>query len=263
MRFAVSAIALLACTSLAHAADLGGPYGYDGSLKDAPSATAPIWTGLYIGAHGGYAWADVDYPGANPYVAPPAPCGDCGPPRASLEGGLVGGQLGYNFQIGQVVLGAEVDYSFAKLSKSVRDGNYLVQTHEMDGIGSVRGRLGYAFDRFLPYVTGGWAWADASLAQSCPQAAAVPADINSHCKRADMYNVKDSSTTDGWVIGGGFEYAAASNWTVRAEYLHYDFGKAKYELGKAPLNPTEDIGTKTLEHDVDVFRVGVNYKFGR
>ena len=261
MRIAVSAIALLACTSLASAADLGGPYGYDGSLKDAPSASAPIWTGLYIGAHGGYAWADVDYPGAAPYVAPPDPCNGCGPPRASLEGGLVGGQLGYNFQIGQVVLGAEVDYSFSKLSKSVRDGNYLEQTHEIDGLGSVRGRLGYAIGGFLPYVTGGWAWADASVSQSCPVKSSVAA-TGSHCYSYDQYNLEGSETIQGWVLGGGFEYAAASNWTVRAEYLHYDFGKANYELGKAPLTD-KTIPTKTIEHDADVFRLGVNYKFGR
>lgn len=261
MRLALSTVALVACTSLASAADLGGPYGYDGSLKDAPSASAPIWTGLYIGAHGGYAWADVDYPGAAPYVAPPDPCNGCGPPRASLEGGLVGGQLGYNFQIGQVVLGAEVDYSFSKLSKSVRDGNYLEQTHEIDGLGSVRGRLGYAIGGFLPYVTGGWAWADASVSQSCPVKSSVAA-TGSHCYSYDQYNLEGSETIQGWVLGGGFEYAAASNWTVRAEYLHYDFGKANYELGKAPLTD-KTIPTKTIEHDADVFRLGVNYKFGR
>lgn len=261
MRLAISTVALVACTSLASAADLGGPYQYEGSIKDGPIAAQYNWTGLYFGAHGGYAWADVDYPGENPYVAPPTPCGDCGPPRASLEGGLLGAQLGYNFQIGQVVLGAEVDYSFSHLTESVRDGNYLEQTHEIDGIGSVRGRLGLALGRFLPYVTGGWAWADASVSQSCPIAAAVVPQT-SHCAKYDQYDLKGSETIDGWVLGGGFEYAAASNWTVRAEYLHYDFGKANYELGKAPLTD-KIIPTKTIEHVADVFRLGVNYKFGR
>jgi len=268
MRVAISAIALLACTSLASAADLGGPYQYEGSIKDGPYAAAQYnWTGLYFGAHGGYAWADVDYPGANPYVAPPAQCKgafgpgeDCGPPRASLEGGLLGAQIGYNFQIGQIVLGAEVDYAFSNLTKSVRDGNYLEQTHEIDGIGSVRARVGYAIDRFLPYVTGGWGWADASVSQSCP---GDPAAVRfGHCRAdaAGSYNLKGSETIDGWVIGGGLEYAAASNWTVRAEYLHYDFGKANYELGRAPNGYV--IPTKTIKHDADVFRLGVNYKFG-
>lgn len=169
--------------------------------------------------------------------------------------------MGYNFQIGQVVLGAEVDYSFSKLSKSVRDGNYLEQTHEIDGLGSVRGRLGYAIGGFLPYVTGGWAWADASVSQSCPVKSSVAA-TGSHCYSYDQYNLEGSETIQGWVLGGGFEYAAASNWTVRAEYLHYDFGKANYELGKAPLTD-KTIPTKTIEHDADVFRLGVNYKFGR
>ncbi|MCC7251546.1 outer membrane beta-barrel protein, partial [Hyphomicrobium sp.] len=188
---------------------------------------AQDWTGFYIGAHGGYAWSDIDYPGLNPYVAPPAPCGGCGPPRASLEGGLLGGQVGYNFQFSNLVLGIEVDYAFGDLSETVRDGNYLVQTHEISGLGSVRGRLGYAIgDNILPYVTGGWGWAKASLGQSCPNDAR--AVVSGYCSgvtatQGGPHNLTDEQTIDGWVLGGGVEYRISDNWSIKAEYLHYDF----------------------------------------
>lgn len=241
------------------------------ALLSAPAmaqSSAPIWTGLYVGGHGGYAWSDVDYPGQNPYVAPPAPCSNafgpgehCGPPRASLEGGLLGGQIGYNLQLGQIVVGIEADYSFGKLSESVRDGNYLVQDHEISGLGSVRGRLGYAFGNFLPYVTGGWGWANASLGQSCPgDPAAV---VAGYCSgktptQGGPHDLTDKQTIDGWVLGGGFEYLVSDRWSVRAEYLHYDFGENDFELGTTPKGVV--IPTKTTEQDADVFRLGVNVR---
>ncbi len=219
------------------------------------------WTGLYLGAHGGYGWADTDYPGANPYVAPPAPCGDCGPPRPNLEGGLVGGQIGYNYQLQQVVIGVEADYSFTKMQEMVRDGNYLTQNHEINGLGSIRGRLGYAFGDVLPYLTAGWAWGDMSLNQTCPEPAAVPFG---HCSPGARggpfapYNLTKDEIETGWVYGAGVETMISRYWSLRAEYLRYDFDDQVYELGQTPSGKT--IPPKTLSHEVDVVRLGVSYK---
>lgn len=105
-------------------------------------ATSPVaaqdhnWSGFYLGAHGGYGWADMDYPGSAPHPI--------GAPRPDLEGGLVGGQIGYNHQINNIVLGVEADYSFTNMTETARDGNYLTQDHELSGFGSIRGRLGFA-----------------------------------------------------------------------------------------------------------------------
>jgi outer membrane immunogenic protein len=210
------------------------------------------WSGLYVGAHGGYGWADTDYPGQPQYPA--------GPPRPELEGGLVGGQIGYNLQFTNVVVGIEADYSFTKMSETTRDGNYLTQDHEISGLGSVRGRLGYAFGHVLPFVTAGWAWNQASFNQTCPDPAAVPFG---HCNPANgfaPYDITKDQTETGWVYGGGVETLIASNWSLRAEYLRYDFDEQSYNLGLTPSG--KDLGSKTLEHDVDVVRFGVNYKFG-
>lgn len=77
---------------------------------------------------------------------------------------------------------------------------------------------------------------------------------------AGPYNKTVSETVDGWVYGGGVEAAISKNWSLRAEYLRYEFDEQDYELGSS-ANGTV-LGAKTLEHEVDVVRVGVNYKFG-
>jgi outer membrane immunogenic protein len=207
------------------------------------------WSGLYVGAHGGYNWADIDYPGAAP-----APSG---PPRPSLQSGLVGGQLGYNFQTSGLVIGGEVDFSFSGAESTERDGNYLTQSYEIENLGSVRARLGYAMGSFLPFVTGGWAWADTTFNQTCPDGAQF-----GHCRpaAAGPYNKTVSETVDGWVYGGGVEAAISKNWSLHAEYLRYEFDEQDYELGSSGNGTV--LGAKTLEHEVDVVRVGVNYRFG-
>ena len=258
---ALSAAACIFTVLPAHADGYDAP-GYS------PRLTTTSWAGLYLGAHGGFGWADTDYPGANPYVAPPAPCGnafgpgqDCGPPRPDLKGGLVGGQIGYNFQVHQVVFGAEADISFTHMEEMTRDGNYLTQNHEIERLGSVRGRLGYSFGHFLPYATAGWAWGDMSFNQTCPQPDAV---AFGHCRPAAgfaPYNITKDETETGWVYGGGVEWMIAQNWSLRGEYLRYDFDEQDYNLGLTPSG--KDLGTKTLEHDVDVVRFAVNYRFGR
>ncbi len=223
-----------------------------GCLSTPALAQEYNWGGLYFGAHGGYGWADTDYPGAPAYPA--------GPPRPDLEGGLVGGQIGYNLQLERIVLGVEADYSFTKMSETTRDGNYITQDHEISALGSVRGRLGLTFGRWLPYATAGWAWNNASFNQTCPDPAAVPFG---HCNVANgfaPYNITKDETETGWVYGGGVESLIAPNWTLRLEGLRYDFDEQDYALGKTPSG--KDLGSKTLDHDVTVVRFGVNYKLG-
>ena len=122
-------------------------------------------TGFYIGGHGGYAWADV---------STGAPAFPAGPPRNSLDGSFVGGQIGYNMQIKGLVLGVEADISKGNLNKTARDGNYITETDTIDWLGTVRGRVGLPLGHVLPYATIGWMWDTVTRQQQCPDPAAVP-----------------------------------------------------------------------------------------
>lgn len=209
-----------------------------------------------MGAHGGYNWADIDYPSAAPAPA--------GPPRPNLQSGLVGGQIGYNFQASSFVIGGEADFSFSGAESTERDGNFLTQSYEVENLGSIRGRLGYAIGSFLPFVTAGYAWGDTTFNQTCPDGVPFghcrPAGVAPLPGGAGQYSKTVDETVSGWVYGGGVEGAISKNWSLRAEYLRYEFDEQAYQLGSSPNGTV--LGAKTLEHEVEVVRFGVNYKFG-
>lgn len=131
-------------------------------------------------------------------------------------------------------LGIEGDVSFTDLSDTVDPAGFDVE-QDVDMLASIRGRIGFAFDRFLPYVTAGWGFADA---ERTTEAGGGESDSQLH---------------DGLVYGGGIEYAVTDALSMRAEYLHYDLGEESYDLG-LPFDPEIDL-------DVDVFRIGVNFNF--
>ena len=208
------------------------------------------WTGIYAGGHGSYNWADQEFPGA--------PAHPAGPPRMDLSGGMLGGQIGAQYQMGVIVVGIEGDYSRGNLSQTVRDGNYITQTGEIDWTGTLRGRLGLAMGNVMPYVTAGYMWAGASYNQTCPEKAAAPFG---HCNRADKYNITKEATHGGFVYGGGVEWAVSQHFSIKAEGLWYRLGEETYAFGNAPLNAKEAIGNKPIDYDGAMFRIGGNYRF--
>ena len=118
----------------------------------------------------------------------------------SGDGFVVGGQIGYNWQLNYWVLGLEADGSFVDNSDEGLDG-----FSEQNFLASIRGRVGFAVDRFLIYGTGGAAWTGFDV---------------------DFVTdglVDDEVTFFGWVAGGGIEYAITDNVTFGVEYLHYEF----------------------------------------
>ncbi|MCX5520167.1 porin family protein [Kaistia defluvii] len=198
------------------------------------------WTGLYIGAHGGYAWSDVSNAGINAY-------GGLKP-----DGWFGGGQAGYNYQFAnQFVLGIEADVSFgdqkdslsAVIGDPLENAVTLDYATKIDTFGTVRARAGYAFDRFLPYVTGGLAWANAELDFHNQ----IIADGN---VAVDL-SASDKQTLTGWTIGAGLEYAITNNVTAKVEYLYADLGSKDFDLG-TPVST--DITMQTV-------KIGLNYKF--
>ena len=201
---ASAAVMTLGVTA-ASAADLSGrktmPY------KALPYTQTYNWSGFYLGVNGGGGWGDSDSSGR--------------------FGGLVGGTVGYNYQVSQAVFGLEGDIDRSNLSRSSRCAAFSCETRN-NWLSTVRGRLGYAFDRFMPYVTGGVACGDL---------------------QTSVAGIGDSNATKtGWTVGGGLEAAIAGPWTAKVEYLYVDLGS-----GNSPVGSSENFKT-------NIVRAGINYR---
>ena len=242
-------VALLAMTVLS-----GQAFAAD-AIVSAPEP-APVeystfsWTGAYIGAHAGYGWGrshDVHNPNAN---------------EQKTKGGFGGLQAGYNWQFdNNVVLGAEADVSFGSVKKNWGGANEFDPYYGSDKLstnGTVRARLGYAADRFLPFVTGGFAWGQTKYSLGC-DTARVGTTIGG-CTRVGAFEDSNKKTVTGWTAGAGLEYAVTDNWTVKGEYLHKNFGKNGVRLTDVNF-PTSDVNNRNFKTKVNEVRIGVNYKF--
>jgi outer membrane immunogenic protein len=187
----------------------------------APAAAIAInnWTGFYVGAMGGYAQENTS--GAN-----------------EISGGFAGGTLGYNWQTGNFVLGVEADGAWADVGARVGNPAIAAVETRIRSMGTVRGRVGYAFDQVLVYGTGGYAWADNRITLS-----------------ALNVSISDSQLHSGWTVGAGVEVMFAPKWSVKAEYLYRSFDSQTYFAGIAP--PGLASGTINLNS----VQVGVNYHF--
>jgi outer membrane immunogenic protein len=220
--------------------------------RPAPSYKAPppaplafSWTGCYLGGQGGYAWGrskDIAESGAT--------AGLDITQSFSLSGGMAGGTVGCNYQMSNVVFGVEDDMSWTNQQGSSYEQlpfNVLAtsQTREK-WIDTFRGRIGFAWDRTMLYVTGGGAVAKIGD-QSCNTAAAV-------C-------VSDSANKFGWTVGFGAEWNLWDRWSFKTEYLHVDLGTTTF------INPQVSITgltfvTRNVPVTDDIVRAGLNYRFG-
>src|SRR5688572_3782602 len=149
---ATAGLLAIAAASSASAADLPARY-----PTKAPAYVAQVynWTGFYVGAHAG--WGRVDL--TSTVVAPPG----FGSVGTDESGFLGGGQVGFNYQIGQWVLGVEGDIAWTDLGRSSTTtfgGVTLTESTKIDWIATVAGRIGYAWGPALLYVKGGVAWMD-------------------------------------------------------------------------------------------------------
>ncbi|HEY4140225.1 MAG TPA: outer membrane protein [Pseudolabrys sp.] len=234
--FAVALVALLGSTS-AWSADVAPPV-----LKAPPALQAPGWTGFYAGVQAGAGFGKArqsDFLGFD--------TGDY-----NLSGGLAGVTWGYNWQIGNTVVGFESDAAWAKISGSTAgrgaSGSCFGVTPkcsaELQAFGTNRLRLGYAFDRWLPFVTGGMAWGYVHGAEGdVPAGGFVGSGAEFHY---------------GWTIGAGVEAVIDPHWSAKAEYLYADLRSGKtFSEGIAGVGSiTESVGMH-----VHIVRVGLNYKF--
>ena len=193
-----------------------------------PEARAYNWTGFYVGVNGGGAF------GQSNWTAPPPATGNF-----TVDGGLVGGTVGANYQLGSVVFGVEADADWSNVTGTTFNTSCAGVGCETDSgwLATVRGRVGYAWDRFLAYGTAGGALANV-------QAAAGQFPFS-------------SSTQVGWTAGAGVEYAFAPNWTAKVEYLFVDLANASC----GPANCGAPTNT-TVSLNENIIRGGINFKFG-
>jgi outer membrane immunogenic protein len=200
-----------------------------------PVCCAPFsWTGIYIGGHTG--WGSMEI-----FVPPPA----TGIP--SPTGGFWGGQIGANYQFARNwVVGAEIDSAYARLEDSdIRTDplfpQLLASTAKLDSLTTLRGRLGFAWDRTLLYATGGWAWSGVEVTTT----GGGPGIVTDHV------------TVHGRTVGGGIETSLWSNWTGKIEYqfVHSDaFTIKTFSAGTVGPSPP-------IRFDLQTVRIGVNYLF--
>lgn len=222
-RLVLGAVGGLALAAPAFAADMR-------PVARAPVAPAPVvqvynWTGFYIGGHIGGAFAGNDtFNGSDGRF-------------------LGGGQVGFDYQFApNWVAGIEAQYSW--LGGNSNNGLAFapagLATLDNRGIGSVTGRLGYAFGPVLAYAKGGYAFVDR--------------DLNVTNFGVDVPFNTSGRGKDGWTAGAGLEYMFAPNWSAKAEYQYYDFGKTTFN---APA-PLAGVSFKNEEHTV---KAGLNYRF--
>jgi outer membrane immunogenic protein len=216
----IAALSLLAVSFQAEAADIPRPV-YKGPVRSVVAYYN--WTGLYVGINGGYAWGDSNW--FSPAIS------------NKPKGGLVGGTLGYNYQLGSWVLGIEGDYDWADIKDSVACGAFTCETKN-SWLATVRGRIGYAFDRWLPYFTGGAAFGKVEANSTNPAAPGA------------------SDTLTGWTVGAGVEYAFLGNWSAKIEYLYVDLGNFNCGTSCAVGVVSNDV-----DYKANVIRAGINYKF--
>ncbi len=149
---------------------------------------------------------------------------------------MVGSTLGYNFQTGPVVWGAEGDIDITDIDGTGTSSCPAGCKTSNTWLSTVRGRIGYAADRFMPYVTGGGAFGDIEASTPGFSQAAVNAT--------------------GWTLGGGLEAALIGNWTAKVEYLYVDLGS--FNCG---FNCGAGLATDNVSFHTNILRAGLNYKF--
>jgi outer membrane immunogenic protein len=192
----------------------------------APYYKAPVavpvynWTGFYIGINGGGGFGRSTWDTTGSF---------------DISGGLVGGTVGYNYQFGQGVVGIEGDIDWADINGTTNTFCGFGCKTSDHWLSTVRGRLGYAADRFMPFVTGGAAFGD--IRASTPGFAG------------------GNNTNAGWTVGAGLEFAIAGNWTAKAEYLYVDLGKFNCGISCGAAV------TDNVSFTTNIVRAGVNYRF--
>lgn len=232
----LASAALLCAGAAAQAADLPA------RKAPPPMAYAPpvfTWTGFYVGLNAGAAirqnrWGFNVFPGA-PFFGLPT--------NNNNVGFTGGGQIGYNWQMNSIVFGLEADLNYLS-AQNASNAWWLTANNNSTGglLGTVRGRLGLALDRWLVYATGGFAYGNAYYDSWYPFGGPF------------FWNSRSSGMKIGYTVGAGLEYALSNAWSIKAEYLFTDIRRDNDNRGLAPAYWNRS----TQNH---IVRAGVNYHF--
>lgn len=256
MRWAVIAasLSLLTGTNIAVAADLPqAPPPQAAAAFIPPPPPVYNWSGFYLGVNAGYGFASAS---AGAITTSGNAFGlngtATGTGNNDINGFLVGGTVGANFQSGQFVFGVEGDWNWADQSETQSlgcgVGCTINGTGKIEWLATFRGRFGYAFDRVLVYGTAGGAVMDGSDTITA-SAGGISATL-----------LSASDTAFGWTAGGGVEVGLTENVTARAEYL---FVSAKPTLtATIPAAIGGGTVTDTTTINDNIIRAGLDFKFG-
>jgi outer membrane immunogenic protein len=196
------------------------------------------WSGFSAGIHAGHLWGKAEAENGAPTLKP--------------SGMIVGIGAGFDHQFQNgLVLGALADFTVGSVADAVQDGSpYLMLSSKLESMGTLRGRVGYAYGQFLPYVTGGLAWTKGTGGIECfPGAPQSSMCFNFPAGVAET----DTVTKAGWTLGVGAEYAISRHWAAKVEYLHADFGTVEFDMGI--------FGPGRSRLTADSLKLGVNYRF--
>ena len=248
----------------ASAADLRRP------VYKTPEPVSHSWSGLYVGGHAGASWANNEFFDV---------LGGAEAAKFTAEGYFGGAQIGYNWQTGTWVLGAEIEGSLSHLQRGVLGGfcggfqNFGCLGQQCGGfqnfgcgfgggcvplgfqnfgcagqlgvhvqsLALLSGRLGYAMDRTLFFVKGGAAVAHDKYVVNVP----------------GVLSATPTSTRWGWIVGGGIEYALTAHWSIKVEYDYIDLGTERLNF----VSPGGVVFTFDQIQQVQLAKGGINYRF--
>lgn len=217
----ISVLAIAAAVPAANAADMGRRM-----PTKAPAYVEPIytWTGFYAGINGGWGFGSSDWSNV------------AGTNSFDIDGGLVGGTVGYNWQRGQWVFGLEGDIDWSDIRGTTTTAPCIGIACETRNtwLATARGRIGYSFGRFMPYLTAGGAFGDVKMSTTA--------------------FASQTDTRAGWTAGGGVEFALMGPWSAKVEYLYVD-------LGDETCNAANCGVATNVDFTSSIVRAGLNYRF--
>lgn len=222
----------LGVTQAAYAADL--------PVKAPAAVVSYNWTGFYVGASAGYVFGRGQHCDTSAFCTA----------AFNVDGVAGGGTLGYNWQTGNWVFGLETDFSFTGAKGTTTTipppfgfncGTPNCYTN-LNWFGTARGRIGPRYGKWLPYVTGGFAYGE----------------LNAGLSSAFAPNTSATGVRGGWTLGGGVEYAIVpQHWSVKLEYLYFHLDDLFYDT----LQVCGRLSCTAVRNDFNVIRLGANYRF--